>query len=143
MDSRQLYSINRRLAGYIELLDFVGLASRGGGVDGYLEEFSAGVQLAYQVLFIGFRCPVGYLEGTGRIGAEEGAEDFPGLLLGAAAGGRDYRNVHILREPAGEGIDISLRQITGYGGKNGKLPVRVLRLCCGSHQETRQHQQYA
>ena len=36
------------------------------------------------------------------------------------------------------------RELTSpYGGKNGKLPVRVLRLCCGSHQETHQHQQYA
>ena len=87
MDSRQLHSIYSGLPRNIELLDFVCLAVGGGGIDGYLEEFSAGIKLADQVFFVGFRRPVGYLEGTGRIGAEEGAEDFPGLFFGTAAGG--------------------------------------------------------
>ena len=42
------------LAGDGELLDFVGFAGGGGGVDGDLEEFSACVEDTDEVFLIGF-----------------------------------------------------------------------------------------
>ena len=78
--------IRSRLAGYVQLLDFVGVAAEGGGIDGDLEEFTAGIQKADEVFFVGFRSPVGGLEGTGGVGFEKGAEDFRGLLFRDNAG---------------------------------------------------------
>ena len=60
--------IDVTLAGDGELLDFVGAAGGGGGVDCDLEEFSACVQHSNQILLISLGCFVGYFEGTGGVG---------------------------------------------------------------------------
>ena len=93
-------------AGDAQLLDFVGVTAGRSGVDCDLEIFTTGIENAYEVLFVGFRRTVGYLEGAGRIAAEEIAEYLPGLGLGAVAGRRQYGKVQIIREPAGEGRHI-------------------------------------
>lgn len=56
------------LAGDGELLDFVGAAGGGGGVDCDLEKLSAGVQHTNEILFVGFRGLMGNLEGTRGVG---------------------------------------------------------------------------
>lgn len=89
-------------AGNAKLLDLVGISAGGCGVDGDLEVFTAGVKDANKIFLVGFRSPVGYLEGAGGVGAEEIAEDLAGLGLGAVAGRRQDGEVQIVCKPAGE-----------------------------------------
>ena len=106
--------ISGALAGNCQLLDFVGAAGRGrGGVDGYLEEFSAGVKDTNEILFIGFGCLVGYFKGAWGVCCEEAAENLACLAAGAVPLGRDDCYVQIVCEPAGQGCSVSCSEIFG------------------------------
>ena len=103
------------MAGDVELLDFVGVATRGGGIDGYLKEFAACVKDADEVLFIGLGGLVDHLERAGRIGRKELAQGFPGLFLGTVAGRGYDGEVQVVGKPAGEGGGVSCGKVFGDG----------------------------
>ena len=74
------------MAGNVQLLNLVGVSGTGGGVDGNLEKFAAGIEHADEIFFVGLGRFVGDLEGTRGVGVEEGTENLLGLLAGAVAG---------------------------------------------------------
>ena len=125
----------RRLARNVQLLDFVGLSCKGGGVDGYLEKFSSGVQKADHVFLVALRSLVRHLERTRRIGLEETAENFAGLFFGTVAGGGDDGDVQVVGKPGGERCGISGGQVFGDGGEDGKTVFRgLLKAFCAAHE---------
>lgn len=69
---------------------------------------------------------MGYLERTGRVGLEEGTENFLRLSAGAVAGRRNDRHFQIVREPAGKRGGVSQRKVLGDRGKDGELSSGIL-----------------
>ena len=112
-----------RLAGNVELLDFVGFPGRGSGVNGDLEKLPARIQKADHVLFIGLRGLVRYGEGARGVGFEKRTENFAGLFAGAVSGGGNDGDVQIVCEPAGQGGGVSRGQVFGDGGENGETVI--------------------